>query len=178
MVERIPIQVVNDSLVTRVKTSVQTLSTSTDAEKQLVFELNDTKGPIPLAYDIIKAVHSSAVDLVTESSGNLSAAGTLLAASGKPSLRKAELSTTFALNDKDSTPGKMRKVDNPDEGLMKFLLGSFSKKKRAISDAISTHNVISSVDAYSAKIIDDVGGFKNKYEEPKTTRGTKKAETA
>lgn len=167
MQEKITIQNINQDIVNQIRPIVEGLKASEEEVKELVIEINAATGDIKLAWDLIREIHSSNVDLITSSRGNISAAGMILAAAGKPGYRFAELGTTFILNGLDPKQGKFKKVENTDAGVLEFILDKFQVRKRVMKEMLGTRNVISSVDAYTAKIIDKVDDFTSKYEKEK-----------
>lgn len=153
--------------VAQFKSALETLKASEEEVKELVTEINSAEGDLGIALDLAKEIHSSNVDLITYCKGNISAAGMILAAAGKPGHRFAELSTSFILNSQDPKPGRFRKVDNSDAEVIGLILERFQVKKRVLKEMLGTRHIISAATAYNAKIIDKIDDFKSKYEKEK-----------
>ena len=109
------------------------LRSTEDLEKILILKLNSTKGKIPDALEVVEKFHTSNVDLYTESSGEISTAGLLIAAAGKPKNRKAHYSTIFKLRD-DVEEGKKGKTKDPYTSCVLETLGGLGARKNDIED--------------------------------------------
>ena len=151
--------------------TIQELKSCADEEKILVLKLKFTSGSVPEALEIINPIHTSDVDLITESSGNIEAGGLLLAAAGKTKTRKARFDTIFMLRSISVGDGtSKKKTIDPYASCIIQTLVSLGARKSGLIEIMKNQTFITSIDARRLKIIDDDGIVMNKYKE-----GSKKA---
>lgn len=149
-------------------TGIRELSNSADEKNTLLMKIQSLTGSIPDALEIIDAIHTSTVDLVTESSGNNEAAGLLLAAAGMRQFRRAHYATTFLLSSVPPGDGSRKKKDkDPYSSCIVETLVSLGAKKSGLAELVENQPFITAIDAKKMKIIDDAGIVKSKYIEEK-----------
>ncbi|HMQ97909.1 MAG TPA: ATP-dependent Clp protease proteolytic subunit [Ignavibacteria bacterium] len=151
---------------TEVIRAIDELNSSNDTENTLNIKLQSTSGSIPEALEVIEKIHTSKVDLATESSGEISPAGLLIAAAGKPKNRKAHFSTIFKLSD-NTEEGKKGKSKDPYATCLIETLGGLRARKSELIEIMNTQKFITAIDAKRLKILDDSGLVKNKYQPEK-----------
>jgi len=153
-----------------VMSAIAELKGTAESEKILQLTLNSTLGTIPEGLEIIQMIHTSPVDLTTDSTGELSPAGLLIAAAGKPDNRKAHYSTIFKLSDiVVDEKGKKKSTDPYLTSLLETLCGLGARRKN-LTEIASKQSFITANDAKKLKIIDDAGLVKNKYGKDKDSK--------
>jgi ATP-dependent protease ClpP protease subunit len=173
----INVHILDKATADQIKTEIEKIGKSEETPKQLTLELNSTTGDLMLGVEIVRKAHELKVELLTRASGKLSAAGTILAAGGKLGRRAAGLETVFVINDSESDKtGRLRKVNNPNLGLIEYVLQRATEKKRMVKQTLSTMNVLTAFDAKGLGIIDELDGYDSMYKEEFEARKNKKSE--
>ena len=137
----------------------KTNSSEESTPKEIHLELNSTKGKIQFAIEIINTVQESTIDLIINCRGKLSAAGTILAAGGKPGFRTAKFGTQFFLGKRKLKNGE---IENPQIEQLKDILLLLAKNKKLTKQFLENKNLITDCEAKQCGIIDSTG-FINKY---------------
>jgi len=150
--------------------AVSDLSKAKGSKKQLPLVLNNTTGDYKLAIDLAKTIHASKVDLTIEVHGNLDAAGTLLAASGKTGERHASsdaVFTPFEENKKSVRPDRL----SPKNQSVLATLGKLNANRRRLKTLAPKAEDLSAFEAKALSIIDKVDSFKSKYPRDNSKKG-------
>jgi ATP-dependent protease ClpP protease subunit len=159
------VQVLDSALADQIKNKLDEISKSEETPKQLHLELFNTTGPIRLGVEIVRMAHELKIELLTHAVGKLSSCGTVLLAGGKLGKRSAALQSTFVLNDAESEKiGRYKKVNNPNIGIMEYMLQRDTDKRRRVKQTLSSMNVLSAFEAKSLGLIDELDGFESMYQ--------------
>jgi len=145
--------------------SVTQLENSSDDEKVLALELDSTIGSISDSLEVIQRIHTSESDITleTDSIGEISPAGLLIAAAGKPKFRKAKYTTMFRLKEDLGDEDKKKKKSDPFETVIIATLCAHRGRKTKLIALFKNQSIISALDAKSCGIIDDAGVTKSRY---------------
>jgi len=171
------VSILDEATTDRINRALDELNASEDVEKELELTLDSTKGDIKTAIPILQKVHNSDVHVIGHAKGLISSGATLLLAGCKPGRRTVEMSAMLGLNDSElDKAGKFRNVKNPNSGIMIHMLSELTGKKKSMKDAVTTMNVISPFDAVKFGLVDNVEGFRTKYEEEIKPKKKKKDE--
>lgn len=156
-------------------------STPGDSPKKLLLKLKNTTGDVLLAIGIATRLLNSKVDLHIVAEGIINPAGTIIAAAGVPGGRTASFTTVFQLTKSGKKIGRRGPKENDDK-LLFALLAKYTSKKSAILSLMQLSGSITSKEAESLGIIDDVSDFRDKYaaikEAKKKNKRLKKLEAA
>ncbi len=145
--------------------SVTQLENSSDEEKVLALELDSTIGSIPDSLEVIQRIHTSESNIIlkTDSIGELSPAGLLIGAAGKPKFRTAKYTTMFRLKEDLGVEDKKKKNSDPFETVIIATLCAHGGRKAKLLALFKNQSIISALDAKSCGIIDDAGVTKSRY---------------
>ncbi len=139
-------------------------------------DLKSTTGDIHDSLEIVQEVHTSKnVHLRPLASGELSIAGTVLTAAGKPGMREAKLGAKFNISNNGPYPsGTSASGLSEEDKAVLDILSSITGKRKAILGHIIKGIPISSKEAKKCNIIDKIQKFQSKYRIPKERKGTVK----
>jgi len=173
MVTKINVTRIDKGLYDDVKKAHTSLKSSSDDLKELLLNLDSASGDKETAIQIAEILHSdTSIIPVTNVSGNLDVAGTVLTASGFEGRRTADPKTTFIINDgeaygKDSKP---EDLDGTDYAIYDAL-ARITGRKFTILKKMLEGGAFSSVVAKKCGIIDEVTGFKSAFRPQKSLKG-------
>lgn len=141
--------------------AVKSIISSNEINKAIQLNLVDTEGELHDAINLTTYIHSTPVDLFTKSSGMLSPCGTLIAAAGKPSERKADFSTYFQLTKEGK---KLGKASINSYGNFLIILNTLTGGKAGrIRNKMKLEGIVSASEALSLGLVDEVSKISNKY---------------
>ncbi len=181
MITKIQVNTIDQSLLEKIETAHNNLKALKDEVKELLLNLDSASGDKETAIQIAEILHSDASIIpVTNASGNLDVAGTVLTATGYEGRRTADPKSTFIINDgegygKDSRPQDLEGIDYAIYDTMTTLTG----KRDTIFKRLLEGGTFSAVVAKKSGIIDGITGFKSAFRPQKSLkgRGKKKATT-
>lgn len=169
MLKSILVEQLDSKKAEEIAKAISELSKSRGGSKKLSLVLNNTTGDYVLAIDLAKSLQNSKVDLIIEASGNLDAAGTILAASGKQGERKASLDavfTPFELNTKSAMGERLTPKNQSVLATLSYLMANRRKLKSFAPKA----EKLSAFESKSFGIVDTVERFESKYKNKSSKR--------
>lgn len=173
MITNISVSKIDQGLYDEIKKAHTALKSSSDDSKELHLNINSASGNKETSIQIAEILHSDATIIpVTNVSGNLDVAGTVLTSAGFEGRRIADPKSTFIINDgeaygKDSKP---EDLDGTDYAIYDAL-ARITGKKFTIFKKMLEGGAFSSVVAKKCGIIDEVTGFKSAFRPQKSLKG-------
>lgn len=181
MITKIQVNTIDQSLLDKIQVAHNNLKSSSDDLKELHLNLDSASGDRETAIQIAEILHSDASIIpVTNVSGVLDVAATVLTSAGFEGRRTADPKSTFIINDadaygRDSRPQDLEGIDYAIYDTMITLTG----KRDTIFKRLLEGGTFSAVVAKKSGIIDGITGFKSAFRPQKSLkgRGKKKATT-
>ena len=173
MITNISVSKIDQGLYDEIKKAHTALKSSSDDSKEIHLNINSASGNKETSIQIAEILHSDATIIpVTNVSGNLDVAGTVLTATGFEGRRTADPKSTFIINDgeeygKDSKP---EDLDGTDYAIYDAL-ARMTGRKFTIFKKMLEGGAFSSVVAKKCGIIDEVTGFKSAFRPQKSLKG-------
>jgi len=141
-------------------------SSTDDSDKKLLIKLKNSTGSVPTGIGITSRLINSKVDLYIEAEGVINPAGTIISAAGVPLGRTASFTTVFQLSKSGKKLGKGNLKENDDK-LLLALLAKYTSKKGTVLKLMQQSGTITSKEAESLGIIDNVSNYVDKYADMK-----------
>lgn len=179
MIKEINVTSIDDKMVAELDSAYKAIHASTDAEKKIHLNLNNTTGGIEKAYQAAGIMHAEANKTIipsTKATGTLDTAATLLFAVGCPGNRTAEPDAQFTLNDGEeySKESEVEDLEGSDAKVYDTLIKMGGNKNRVLEN-IKLGGKFPAAVGKKMKIVDEIDGFKNAFAPPKSGgRGRKK----
>jgi len=179
MIKEIQVEKIDPSVLDAIQAAHSALVASSDATKELHLNIISAGGEKEVSVQAAQILHSdSSVIPVTNASGAMDVAATILVAAGFEGRRTADPKSSFVINDGE-TYGKDSKPEDLDS-LDYFVYDALAKmtgRKYTILKKMLEGGSFSPVVAKKCGIIDEVSGFKSAFRPQKVSkgRGRKKA---
>jgi hypothetical protein len=172
MKQEVIVTKIDAKMIADIESAYKALHASTDAENELILNLNNASGDIEKAFQAAEIMHSElnkGIFPLTKASGTLDTAGTLLFAVGYPGMRTAKPATQFKLNEDSryKIESKVEDLEGSDAIVYDTLCNMLANKKM-VFDKIKSGGKFSATASKKMKIVDEIDSFKNVFAPLKT----------
>jgi len=180
MITKITVSKIDQSTLEEIKKAHAALKSSDDESKEIHLNINSVRGEKEISLQIAEVLLSdTSIIPVTNVTGNLDVAGTILTASGMVGKRTADPKSNFVINDgeaygKDTKPEDLDGVDYA----IYDALSSLTGKKFTILEKMKEGGVFSAVVAKKCGIVDEISGFKNAFRPKVSLKGRTRKKSA
>lgn len=178
IVKEINVDIIDISMFNKIKTEHKSIRTALQADSLgiLRLKLNNTTGDTQLACKISEFLHSDPEIIpITEASGVLDVAGTLITAIGSHGRRTASPGTQFVLNDTGNYTEESNAEDlEGTDAEIYYALIKMGASKPKILEKIKSGTSFSAEAAKKIGVIDDINGMNLIFGPVKNSPGRKK----